>query len=211
MLFRSVSIQDFWKRWHITLSSWILDYLFKPLQIKWRNYGDYGLVASLVVTFLICGLWHGLTVNYIIWGMFHGLFISLSYLTNKKWLKFCKKNLNDTITYLFDVTITFNVICFSWLIFRISKIDDLFLIVKKILSDLVNFSVYLRGHHIGFSPDLKVLFIVYVIIELLRTRINFKQYIDDSHIVIRWALYYAVLFSILNYSMDDTEFIYMQF
>ncbi|HPZ10255.1 MAG TPA: MBOAT family O-acyltransferase, partial [Candidatus Eremiobacteraeota bacterium] len=83
----SPSTQDFWRRWHITLSGWILDYIFKPLSMKGRNYGNYGVITALIITFVICGIWHGLTLNYICWGLYHGILISLSFLTYKKWEK----------------------------------------------------------------------------------------------------------------------------
>ena len=89
----AVSMQDFWRRWHISLSTWILDYIFKPLQMRWRNYGSYGIIGSLLLTFLACGIWHGVRWNYVLWGLYHGILISVSFLTYKKWKKFCKKRI----------------------------------------------------------------------------------------------------------------------
>lgn len=206
------SVQDFWKRWHISLSSWILDYIFKPLQMKWRDYGDAGLIASLFLTFFICGVWHGLTANYILWGVYHGLLISISFLMNKKWLKFCKKkSFNEKIVNSFDIFVTFNLVSFSWLIFRTSNLDDLYMVIKKIYFDTINFSLSFRGTNIGFTGELKVIVLLFIIIEFIRNMTDIKKYIDDCHISFRWIVYYVVLFAILNYASGETDFIYMQF
>jgi D-alanyl-lipoteichoic acid acyltransferase DltB (MBOAT superfamily) len=74
----ATSVGDFWRRWHISFSRWILDYLFKPLQMHWRNLRQAGTVAALIVTFLLSGLWHGASWCFIIWGGLHGLYLACS-------------------------------------------------------------------------------------------------------------------------------------
>ena len=65
--FKARSIADFWRRWHISLSKWLLDYLFKPIQLSLRNLRMYSNIIALIVTFFICGLWHGAGWNFILW------------------------------------------------------------------------------------------------------------------------------------------------
>lgn len=74
----ATSISDFWRRWHISFSRWILDYIFKPLQMSWRNWGQPGTVAALIITFLISGIWHGATWGFVIWGILHGVYLAAS-------------------------------------------------------------------------------------------------------------------------------------
>lgn len=74
---------EFWKRWHISLSSWILDYVFQPLAVEKRNWGNAGIVFALMITFTINGLWHGADWTYVIFGFFLGLFISVEFLLKK--------------------------------------------------------------------------------------------------------------------------------
>jgi len=74
----ATSIADFWRRWHISFSRWILDYIFKPLQMEWRNWGQAGTALALIVTFLVCGIWHGATWGFIFWGLLHGIYMAAS-------------------------------------------------------------------------------------------------------------------------------------
>jgi D-alanyl-lipoteichoic acid acyltransferase DltB (MBOAT superfamily) len=67
------NIADFWRRWHISLTSWLTDYIFMPLNVKWRDKGNTGMILSIVITFVICGLWHGANWTFVVWGAYHGL------------------------------------------------------------------------------------------------------------------------------------------
>jgi len=73
--YKATSVADFWRRWHISLSRWLLDYLFTPMQMGLRNMKQYGNAIALIVTFAVCGLWHGATWGFIIWGKVHGFII----------------------------------------------------------------------------------------------------------------------------------------
>lgn len=214
----AVSIQDFWRKWHITLSAWILDYIFKPLQMKWRNYGNYGIILSLIITFLACGLWHGVTLNYIVWGLYHGILISISYLTYKKWQKFCKKKkLNETLIYLFDVIITFHLVCFGWLIFMTQNLSQVYLIMSKNLHNILHplsFSIA-RNNLAGTVgvPKIFYLFLfIFVIIEFLQIKYDLKGFLNKQHVLIRWTLYYVLIFTIIILGVfNESKFIYFGF
>jgi alginate O-acetyltransferase complex protein AlgI len=79
----SKSITEFWRKWHISLTSWLTDYLYTPMIIRWRNWGLIGIHLSVFLTFLISGLWHGAGWNFIVWGLLHGLAISFELFTKK--------------------------------------------------------------------------------------------------------------------------------
>jgi alginate O-acetyltransferase complex protein AlgI len=83
----SRSVTDFWKRWHMTLSAWVKDYIFNPLAMQMRYSGKAGIFIALMVTFIVCGIWHGPTWNYIIWGAFQGLLLGIEDLFLLKYLK----------------------------------------------------------------------------------------------------------------------------
>ena len=83
----SRSITEFWRRWHLTLSSWIKDYIFNPLAMSMRYWGRAGIFIALIITFLICGIWHGPKWNYALWGVAHGLFLGLEELFMLKYIK----------------------------------------------------------------------------------------------------------------------------
>ncbi len=76
--FATVNIQEFWRRWHMSLTSWVTDYLFTPLSMSLRTLGQTGLVLCIMLNMLIIGLWHGLTPNFLIFGLMQGLFVSIT-------------------------------------------------------------------------------------------------------------------------------------
>lgn len=83
----SKSITEFWRRWHITLSSWIKDYIFSPLSMSMRYWGKAGIFIALMVTFIVCGIWHGPTWNYILWGALQGFLLGIEELFLLKYIK----------------------------------------------------------------------------------------------------------------------------
>jgi alginate O-acetyltransferase complex protein AlgI len=72
----SKSLTEFWRRWHITLSSWLRDYVFTPLSVRYRNKGKAGIASAMIITFLICGIWHGAGWTFIFWGVLHGIILA---------------------------------------------------------------------------------------------------------------------------------------
>lgn len=135
--FKAASIADFWRRWHISLSKWLLDYLFKPMQFSMRTLRIWANVIALFITFVICGLWHGGAWNFIIWGSLHGLMMSISLLLQKPKQSFYKLlRINDTKFLRFIQTvITFHLIAVSFIIFRTNDIQ----IFKDMFSQIFEF------------------------------------------------------------------------
>ena len=104
------SVQEFWQRWHITLSNWLRDYLFTPLVIRNRYRGKPGIAISILITFGICGLWHNAGWNFIVWGLFHGVFLTLENIGFGAILKKLWKPLQHFYLII--------VIMFGWVFFR---------------------------------------------------------------------------------------------
>ena len=103
--FFSVTTSEFWNRWHISLSSWFRDYLYQPIVIFLRDYGKWSVVAGLMITFFLSGLWHGAGLAFIIYGLFQGAVIVFEYLSGVKSSKIAKKKYGKLkgilITYFF--------------------------------------------------------------------------------------------------------------
>lgn len=123
----SISVKDFWRRWHISLSSWFSDYVYIPLGgsrcKKVRHY------RNLMITMLTSGLWHGANWTFICWGGMHGLFL----VCNSFYTKMTGKK--TQIPKLFRVIVTFCFISFAWIFFRANSITDAFTIINKIITN----------------------------------------------------------------------------
>lgn len=130
----ATSIADFWRRWHISFSRWILDYIFKPLQIAWRDHGRAGTALALLVTFLVSGIWHGASAGFVIWGLLHGIYLATStyYRPYQKrlhgWLGTGKNNWLKA----WQVFVTFNLVSFAWIFFRAASLGDAWYVVTNI-------------------------------------------------------------------------------
>jgi alginate O-acetyltransferase complex protein AlgI len=118
--YKATSVADFWRRWHISLSSWLADYLFRPLQMKFRNMRMAGNILALLITFVLCGFWHGASWTFIAWGFIHGFYMAFSLLTAKPRKRFIDLiGLSDTkILPIIQRIITFHLIAFAWIFFR---------------------------------------------------------------------------------------------
>ena len=131
----STSISEFWRRWHISFSRWIMDYLFKPIQLSLRKWGKWGVVTALMITFFLSGLWHGATWGFVVWGLLHGIYLSVSMLyapTRKKIYKKFKLE-KSWLAKVWQIFLTFNLVVFAWIFFRANSIMDALAVVNKIL------------------------------------------------------------------------------
>jgi alginate O-acetyltransferase complex protein AlgI len=135
--FKAWSIAEFWRRWHISLSKWLLDYLFKPIQLTLRSWRIFANIIALVTTFFVCGLWHGAGWNYILWGAIHGVMMSFALIIAKPKNKlYSALRIKDTkILKFLSVIITFHLVAVSFLIFRSRNLQT----VADIFSQIFNF------------------------------------------------------------------------
>ena len=78
--FAAVNIQEMWRRWHMSLTSWLTDYLFTPMSMALRDYGRPGLIAAVCINMIIIGVWHGFTLNYFVFGVLHAVFLTVTVL-----------------------------------------------------------------------------------------------------------------------------------
>ncbi len=131
--FFAADIADFWRRWHISLTTWVNEYIYTPLVIRMRYWNRSGVVLSVVITFFILGLWHGANWNFILFGLMHGVAISAELLTRKY-----RKNLISKLPAWFSYTLgmgfTFAFFSFSLIFFRSASTAQAFGYVKGIFS-----------------------------------------------------------------------------
>lgn len=132
------SVTDFWRRWHISLSSWFRDYLYIPL--GGNRKGRARMYFNLIIVFLLCGLWHGSNWTFVIWGAYHGMFLVLERFRGKK-------GLYAALPRLLRISLTFVLILVSWVLFRAEDITQAFkfLAIMFTLSPPQGGSVLLAG------------------------------------------------------------------
>jgi alginate O-acetyltransferase complex protein AlgI len=133
--FLSATVPEYWRNWHISLSSWVRDYLFAPLRMEWRRYGNGGMAGALLVSFIVLGAWHGAKWGWIAFGLVHGLLVTASAFTlsgrNRLWASL---RIPSPVIYVKRVLITFLLVTFSFVLWRASSLHEAFDIYRAIFS-----------------------------------------------------------------------------
>jgi D-alanyl-lipoteichoic acid acyltransferase DltB (MBOAT superfamily) len=127
--YKASNISDFWKRWHITLSRWLKDYLYIPL--GGNRHGAVRTGISLMLTMLIGGLWHGAATRFVIWGGLHGIALVIDRIW--QWI-FCGVKRKSRFAHLAGIIITFNFVSFAWIFFRAASLHDALYISRHLVS-----------------------------------------------------------------------------
>lgn len=218
----SKSISEFWRRWHISLSSWFRDYLYIPLgggRVTIRRWH-----FNLLTVFLISGLWHGANWTFIIWGGLHGFYIVISQMTRNirdRISSFFKLEQKPQIQKIIRIFVTFHLVLFAWIFFRANTLSDALLIIQKIPA--IDFSNITNDLASGFNTDYIVLgwidllvsFLAIAfleIVELIQRQGSFRLYISSQPLWLRWSAYYGLIISIILFGIfNHVEFIYFQF
>jgi len=212
----SQSVPEFWRRWHISLSTWFRDYLYIPL--GGNRISSSRWYFNLFIVLLICGLWHGANWTFVAWGGVHGVYLILSAVTQKMRRKGCQMTGIDQFPKLhrsLRVAITFLLISFAWIFFRANTISDAFYLTTHLWTgwDRVSFQ------RIPFWEVLRFEFIVGIssifvllLVEKMQGDRDFAEMIFLKPIWIRWPLYYVLMLSILLLGhFGQRQFIYFQF
>lgn len=203
--FFSKTISEFWRKWHISLSTWVKDYLFTPISFGKRYWGKWGVFYAAVVSFTITGLWHGANWTFVIFGMLHGLAVGYELVTIKQ-----RKNLAKRFNpFWYGAISTFLVFIFwnfGGLIFRSQSLSEL----GGILNRLATTSWWV-------FPQIQLNALYWVIGLLIIERIQIKKpyalSVLELPYYIRWALYATItilIFSSKNLN-NQNEFLYFKF
>lgn len=210
----ATSVADFWRRWHISFSRWILDYIFKPLQFQWRDKRQAGTAAALIVTFLICGLWHGASWCFIIWGGLHGLYLAtgIYYRPLQKKLYIRLRIENSSWLALWQIFVTFNLICFAWIFFRAKTVQDAMYVLTHLVAGDNSLSSFLLAY--GKTNLLIVMFslILIWIIYWIKEKTKLSLQFFSAPIWCRWSVYFALATLLLLFNTDNNVgYIYFRF
>ena len=204
--------QDFWQRWHITLSTWLRDYLYTPISFSLRRWGKWGIGCALMATFLLCGLWHGAGWTFILWGAYWGVLI-ISYSLLKPLLAKIpgpKNAIGKSLWFVVRVVVFFQLVCLGWLIFKASSFQQIYEMLHAI-----SFNFRVRS-----GVGLRDVFILNIINFLwLLAIVQWLQYwkkdlmiIYKSKTFVRVVFYYVCFFLLIIYgAKGGNAFIYFQF
>ena len=199
----SLSVKEFWKRWHISLSTWFKDYLYIPLGGNRVTYSRH--IFNLFITFLISGLWHGANWTFVVWGSLHGVYLIVENVIRKN--VFTSRN-ESLISRLMSMVGCFILVSFAWIFFRASSIDDAFYVVKSIFT---NWGRQLFIGKAAFAYGIPAVFIL--IFKDLKDYFGWKiSFMHSRYAVVRnisviTLISYIVLFGALS----SGSFIYFQF
>lgn len=230
----SQSVGEFWRRWHISLSSWLRDYIYIPL--GGSRVALPRIYANLFITFLVSGIWHGSTWNFVIWGLLHGFYQCVG--------RAAKPYLQKTnFSAFFKILVTFTLVSFAWIFFRASNTNESFVIIKKMLhipNELIQFLS--MKNEIGIKETVRTMFTLvhnscggfkgmaktfvllgaFFLCEIVTLRKTGLELLREKKTDIRWALYLICLLILLKklpltFSFEQqkssysTNFIYQNF
>lgn len=199
----SRDIAEFWRRWHISLSSWFKDYIYIPLG------GSRGSKArtlmNVFVIFIISGFWHGANWTFIVWGGIHAsLYIPVFIAgTNRKHIANIAKN-ELSVLDLINMLFTFLMVCIAWVFFRAENLTQAIYYLQSIFTNWSNQGII-------HDPSIYLPVIVFIIWEWTQRNKSFGLDIGKLNITIRWLFYLFLIIAIVYSSGENQEFIYFQF
>ena len=213
------SIKDFWGRWHISLSSWLRDYIYIPL--GGSRVGRVRHALNIMITFLVSGLWHGASWNYVLWGGIHGALqiIEGFFPWNKKSSRFQTDRRLHAMLCIVTVPVTFLLVCFAWIFFRAATLQDAFYVIRNMFTGIGSPYTYIHDCALQLGLTFRNLvfhclpLIPLFLFDLASLKTDVIALISRQRFFIRWPVYILLLLVILLFSEKGvtTEFIYMQF
>ena len=204
----SRDIAEFWRRWHISLSSWFKDYLYIPL--GGSKGGNNARIRNTFIIFLVSGFWHGANWTFIVWGLLHALFImpSIIFKTNRKNIEIIAKDkIFPSLREFISILITFSLSTFAWIFFRAQSLSHATSYIHKVFTNpLHNEELKVRG-------DLIILTLILFLIEwigrqeqhaLVKFSLNWQP-------VYRYAFYITLIITLFWFGSNEQQFIYFNF
>lgn len=211
--YKAINITDFWRRWHISLSSWLRDYLYIPL--GGNKKGKTRTYINLMITMLLGGLWHGASLRFVIWGGIHGLGLVIHKLWAKLNLSLSKYYTTHSSKNMFfrfiSVFTTFHLVTFAWIFFRARNMHDAFGMIKQIAS---NFQfelvpIMLTSYYKSFIV-IALGFLIHWLPSSLKE--NYRGFFIKSHILVKLIFVVLIIFVLIQVKSSEIQpFIYFQF
>lgn len=210
--FAAQTTAEFWRRWHISLSSWVRDYLFLPLSSVTRRWGQWGVAASLLVTFIALGIWHGAGWTFAVYGLIQGLVIVWELRTEKIRNK-VRKQIGKRLFATLSVIRTYLIFAVSLVFFKAQSVSDAFYFLR-------NISFQTRASwkeiNIGMSDHICIVagsaWLLILLYDFFMSKSDLLLRFENQPAFVRWTVYYLIVFAVFAYGEFGTEnFIYLQF
>lgn len=220
----AMSIKEFWRRWHISLTTWFRDYLYIPL--GGNRKGKFRKYLNTMIVFLVSGLWHGANWTYVVWGGLHGAYQIIGDLTKKPKEQLCKKLNVKTGAFSFKavkVAVTFFLTLIAWIFFRADTISIAGGYLARIFTHpdlwaLTDSTIYNIGLKQQEMNILLISIFIMLLVDILKYKknIRFENIADNQNFWVRGAIIFALIFTVVifgayGYSFDAQQFIYFQF
>lgn len=202
------NLSDFWRRWHISLSSWVNDYIFNPIALNWREWGNWGVSYALLISFIVIGIWHGPTWNYVLFGIIQAIALIYETVTKK-----VRKKISKRIPLIFynniSILLTFLYVSFSLIIFRttnlrqvVDVLDGIFSQPGGIFFEKISDIIYmLIGCAMMMIYDIQGEFKIF----------NFSLFSNKNWIVQNISYALLIIYILLAGVFDGGQFIYFAF
>ncbi|OIQ30953.1 MAG: membrane-bound O-acyltransferase family protein [Bacteroidetes bacterium MedPE-SWsnd-G2] len=208
------NVTEFWRKWHISLSTWFKDYLYIPL--GGNRVSSFKRLRNIFIVFIVSGLWHGASWNFIIWGGLHGIGLIFEQLS-KPLKQFINLKLNiktNGYSYkLFHIIVTFSFVSLAWVFFRANTLTDAVYILQHMftINSFELLDTGLSDFDLGFSFFL-IMFLITV--QIIERKNNLTEIILKENIIPRWITVVTLVLIIIFwgfYPVEPSQFIYFQF
>jgi D-alanyl-lipoteichoic acid acyltransferase DltB (MBOAT superfamily) len=208
----SRDIGEFWRRWHISLSTWFRDYLYIPL--GGSKGGTWMKVRNTFIIFIVSGFWHGANWTFIVWGALNAIYFLPLLLLGKNRVNtnvVAEGNYLPSVKEFLQISLTFGLTVFSWIFFRANNIEHAWSYINKIFSYSIFEMPYYSG--IGVTPPILVLIVIFIVIEWMGREGEFaiSRFALNWYRPFRLAFYYILFIIMMKWGGSQQEFIYFQF
>ncbi len=212
--FAATNIGLYWRRWHMSLTTWLTDYVFTPLRMATRSAGNLGLAFSLIVNMVLIGIWHRVSWTFVVFGLLHGIFLVVDVLTTRSRAKFFRTHLGwDRAANLIGPIFTYHLVALAMVFVLAESLTQAWGVLTHLFArpapyfGLLRVSVFHGPSKETYAGLLGLaLWIVFVVAE---RRGWLKMFAE--RVYARWLLYYAVIWMIVKYGHNAENFIYYKF
>lgn len=215
----SRSIKEFWNRWHISLSTWLKDYIYIPL--GGNRKGKLRKWFNIIIVFLISGMWHGAGDKYIFWGFLHAFYQIAGEMTagvREYFYKWIRLERDSILGKIIQTSVTFLLVMFAWIIFRANSLQEgiaMLTSIFEVYNPWVLFSdrIFLLGLDIKECFVLLLSILVLIKVSCLQEKLEIRNWILQQHVILRWLIYIGaieiiVIYGTYGFGFNAQDFIY---